>query len=133
MPSRVKRSGSHPTVLVVDDDPDVALLMSRILSRRGCRVVCSLSGEDALSKVKHLKPDIIFMDIMMPTMNGWECARAIKEDDETSGIPIIMISVRKDPEDIERSLKYAHADAHITKPIRFEKVYEAIERYTQAA
>lgn len=120
-------------VMVVDDDPDVVILLNKVLSKRGYKVVSSLSGEEAIEKALKEKPDIIFMDIMMPTMNGWEAARAIKENEKTKHIPIIFLSVRKEPEDIEKSLKYAHADEHIGKPINFNKLYEVIEKYAQAS
>ncbi|WP_457555291.1 response regulator [Candidatus Pyrohabitans sp.] len=133
MAPEVKRRDAPARVLVVDDDPDVVILLNKVLSKRGYQVVSSLSGEEAIEKAAKEKPDIIFMDIMMPTMNGWEAARAIKENEETRHIPIVFLSVRKEPEDIEKSLKYAHADAHIGKPINFNKLYEVIEKYAQAS
>ncbi len=133
MAPEVKRRVAPARVLVVDDDPDVVILLNKVLSKRGYQVVSSLSGEEAIEKAAKEKPDIIFMDIMMPTMNGWEAARAIKENEETRHIPIVFLSVRKEPEDIEKSLKYAHADAHIGKPINFNKLYEVIEKYAQAS
>ncbi|NOZ59241.1 MAG: response regulator [Euryarchaeota archaeon] len=133
MAPEVKRQAAPARVLVVDDDPDVVILLDKVLSKRGYKVVSSLSGEEAIEKALKEKPDIIFMDIMMPTMNGWEAARAIKENEKTKHIPIIFLSVRKEPEDIEKSLKYAHADAHIGKPINFNKLYEVIEKYAQAS
>ena len=133
MTPEIKKPASAARVMVVDDDPDVVLLLNKVLSRRGYEVVSSLSGEEAIEKVLETKPDIIFMDIMMPTMNGWDAAKAIKENKKTSDIPIVFLSVRKEPEDIEKSLKYAHADAHIGKPINFNKLYEIIEKYTQAS
>jgi|Deesub1362A_J573_1020465.scaffolds.fasta_scaffold00389_15 CheY-like chemotaxis protein len=129
----MKKPTSPTKVMVVDDDPDVVLLLNKVLSRRGYEVISSLSGEEAIEKVKEAKPDIIVMDVMMPTMNGWEAAKAIKENEKTCHIPIIVLSVRKEPEDIEKSLKYAHADAHIGKPINFNKLYEIIEKYAQAS
>ncbi len=133
MVSEKKKRAATVKVMVVDDDPDVVLLLNKVLSRRGYEVVSSLSGEEAVEKAPEVKPDIIFMDIMMPTMDGWEAAKALKENEKTKDIPIVILSVRKEPEDIEKSLKYAHAVAHIGKPIKFDKLYEVIEKYTQAS
>jgi CheY-like chemotaxis protein len=117
-------------ILVVDDDPDVTFLLKRILSMKGYTTREAHSGEECLELLKNEKPDLIFMDVMMPYLNGWETARKIKTDSKTKKIPIAMLTVRKEPEDLLMSREYAMADQHICKPMDFDMILDAAENLT---
>lgn len=114
-------------VMIVDDEADILFLLKTILKRAGYDIVQASNGEECLEKLKVEKPDAIILDIMMPGIDGWETCKKIKEDKSTSSIPVSMLSAKKEPEDIEKSLKYAHADKHLFKPIKAEAIKEEIE------
>ncbi|MEE8401629.1 MAG: response regulator [Candidatus Hydrothermarchaeaceae archaeon] len=113
-------------VMVVDDDPDVLLVLERVLGRRGYTVVGACGGKECLKMVKEDRPDIIFLDVMMPGMDGWEVCREIKDNPSTSSIPVSMLTVMKDEEDIKKSLS-AGADQHMGKPINFKEVLNSVQ------
>jgi CheY-like chemotaxis protein len=106
-----------PTILVVDDDKDITFMLRMMLEKEGYKVVEAGSGLECLEKFDHIQPDLIFIDIIMQGIDGWEVCRRIKERKQSMPVPISMLSVRKDEEDIKKSLEYARADAHINKPI----------------
>jgi len=81
-------------VLVVEDEPDVAELIRYNLVKEGWEVLTASSGAEALKRVREAHPDVVLLDIMVPHLNGWEVCRRLKEDPETRGIPVIMVTGR---------------------------------------
>ncbi len=82
-------------VLVVDDEPDLVTLVESRLNARGYEVVTAYSGAEGLEKCKVLKPDAVMLDIMMPGIDGFTMADQMKEDPNTSQIPIIFLTTTK--------------------------------------
>jgi CheY-like chemotaxis protein len=114
-------------ILIVDDEDDILFILKNVLSKKGYSVREAYSGEECLEIVKKEKPDLIFMDIMMPGIDGWEAARKIKTNPKTKNIPISMLSVKCDPEDIEKSREYAGVEKHLCKPLDFNLVLSTVE------
>ena len=116
-------------VLVVDDDPDMVDVIGMMLSRRGYEVLEASGGFEAVTLARKEMPDVIFLDIMMPDIDGYEVYRRIRLDPETKGIPVIFVSGKAKPEDVERGMSLG-AQGYITKPFRsaelVEKIREAI-------
>ena len=81
-------------VLVVEDEPDVAELIRYNLTREGYEVVVASNGADALKTARELLPAVILLDIMVPQLNGWEVCRRLKQEADTSAIPVIMVTGR---------------------------------------
>jgi len=79
-------------VLIVDDDPVVVEVVEEILKFHSYEVTTASLGNEGLTKCKHLKPDVVIMDIMMPDMVGHQVAEEIKNDPATSHIPIIFLT-----------------------------------------
>ncbi len=117
-------------ILIVDDEDDILFILKNVLSKNGYSVKEAYSGEECLKIVKTEKPDLIFMDIMMPGIDGWETAKTIKTNPKTKDIPISMLSVKSDPEDLKRSREYAGADHHLTKPVDFSLLLQTVETLT---
>jgi CheY-like chemotaxis protein len=115
-------------ILVVDDEADIIFILKSILSKKGYFVKEAFSGEECLEILKKERPDMIFMDIMMPGIDGWETARKIKTNPKTKSIPISMLSVKCDSEDKNRSQDYSLADHHLCKPVNFETVLYTAEQ-----
>lgn len=114
-------------ILVVDDDADVVFFLKAFLEKEGYSVAGAYSGEECLSKLSEMRPKLILLDIMMPGLDGWEVCRKIKGNPQTNAVPVLMVSVKKDDEDVKKSLEYALADGHLGKPIDLERLNIAVE------
>jgi two-component system alkaline phosphatase synthesis response regulator PhoP len=113
-------------ILVVDDEPEIVVLTKIMLEREGHEVSVAKNSAECFERLKEEKPDLILMDIMMPGDDGWEACRKIKGDEKTRDILVAMFTVRTSEDSVERSLKYAHADAHINKPFDRTRLVETI-------
>ncbi len=102
-------------VLVVEDEPDVAELIRYNLVKEGWDVLTASSGAEALKRVRESRPDVVLLDIMVPHLNGWEVCRRLKEDPETRGIPVIMVTGRVEEGDKVLGFELG-ADDYVTKP-----------------
>lgn len=103
------------TILVVDDEPALLRLMEFVLSKQGHTMLTATDGEEALEMTRSQRPDLIVLDIMMPKLDGYQVAEAIRSDDELKHTPIIMLSAKAQEEDIERGVA-AGVDRYVTKP-----------------
>jgi twitching motility two-component system response regulator PilH len=112
-------------VLVVDDSPTDAHLISEILKKNGYQVITATSGEEGVAKAKSSKPDLILMDIVMPGMSGFEATRAITKDPDTSGIPVIICSTKGQETDKAWGLRQGAKD-YLVKPINEKALMEKI-------
>ena len=102
-------------ILVVDDEEDILELVRYNLEREGFAVACSPSGEEALTQVRRITPDLIVLDLMLPGMDGFELCRSLKGDGRTSRIPVVMLSAKGEESDIIAGLELG-ADDYVTKP-----------------
>ena len=118
------------TVLVVDDTPENIDVLAGIL-KSDYRVKAALSGEKALNiAVSDNPPDIILLDIMMPGMDGYQVARALKKDPATSHIPIVFVSAMNEPEDEQKGLELGAVD-YLTKPVKPVLVKARVHNHLQ--
>lgn len=102
------------SILVVDDEPMNITALSYILGSE-YEIFFEINGTDCLKSVKSLKPDLVLLDILMPGMSGFDVMKALKEDPETSHIPVIFITGLNTAEDETRGLSMGAVD-YITKP-----------------
>src|SRR6266851_6036296 len=102
-------------VLVVEDEQDVAELIRYNLAKEGYDVALVGNGADALKRARESKPEVILLDIMVPQLNGWEVCRRLKQDPETRGIPVIMVTGRVEEGDKVLGFEMG-ADDYVTKP-----------------
>jgi two-component system alkaline phosphatase synthesis response regulator PhoP len=114
-------------ILIVDDEPEIIFLASRMLENEGHKVIGVKNSAECFEKLEEETPDLILMDIMMPDGDGWEACRKIKEDEKTSNIPVAIFTVRTSDDSREKSFKDAHADAHINKPFDKKDLLDTIE------
>jgi CheY-like chemotaxis protein len=112
-------------LLVVDDDPEIVLMLSTRLSKRGYKVSTASDGKQALELVKKELPDVVLLDVMMPGKSGWEVARAIKQDPATHAVKIVMVSAIGEKTN-EITAPIYGADAHVDKPFEFEHLEKVI-------
>ena len=102
-------------VLIVDDELPNRVYLRKILTVRGCEVLEASDGARALELASMFKPDLALVDVMMPGMNGYDVCQALKRDVTLRDIPVIMVTVRAEIEDIERGFRMGACD-YIRKP-----------------
>ena len=103
------------TVLIVEDEADVVDLLRYNLKRAGFKVIVATSGDAGLASVRTHRPDIVVLDLMLPGMSGLEVCRALKQDAETTHIPILMLTAKDEQKDRVKGLETG-ADDYVGKP-----------------
>ncbi len=112
-------------VLAVDDVPLNLMLVERMLARFDFDITKAGNGRIALEEIAKEKPDLILLDLMMPEIDGFEVLKRVKENPETAGIKVIILSALNSNEDIVRGYQLG-ADDFITKPIILEKLVNCV-------
>jgi CheY-like chemotaxis protein len=107
-----------PQILIVEDNEMNRDVLSRLLVRRGYEVLLAVDGPQGIAMARQHDPDLILMDLAMPQVDGWECARILKRNPATSHIPIIALTAHAMPRDRQKALD-AGCDEFDTKPIDF--------------
>ena len=111
------------SVLVVEDDRNIAELLQMYLEKEGYAVTVALDGGQGLSKFRAIKPDLVLLDVMMPVMDGWSVCKTIRAESQT---PVIMLTAKGETDDKVTGLKNG-ADDYITKPFEMKEVLARIE------
>ena len=119
------------TVLIVEDDEDSRFVYGAILEKHGFAVVTATSGEDGLRVARERLPDAILMDVSIPGLDGWTVTSSLKDDPDTAGIPIIIITAHAFPED-QRRADVVGCDVFLTKPCDPRRVLEEVRRIVGA-
>jgi CheY-like chemotaxis protein/DNA-binding CsgD family transcriptional regulator len=122
----------QPVVLIVDDVPDNVSLLHDAMEQAGYTVLIALDGESALQRATQALPDVILLDARMPGMDGFEVARRLKADAETSHIPIIFMTGLTETEHIEAALAAGGVD-YVTKPVKPREVIARMRVHLNAA
>ena len=115
------------TILIVDDEEDIRELVALNLGREGFKVVGSETGEQALKLARSQPPDLIVLDLMLPGMDGLEVCRKIRNDPQTSQIPIVMLTAKGEEADIVTGLELG-ADDYMTKPFSGKVLVARVRR-----
>jgi CheY-like chemotaxis protein len=117
---------ANQTVLVIDDDPAVREMMQRYLTSRGFQVVTADGGRHGIKKAKELQPAVITLDVMMPELDGWAVLAALKTDEQTSSIPVIMVTIT----DNKERGQFLGAEEFLSKPVDWKRLAAVLARYT---
>ena len=125
---------SGTKLLVVDDEPDAALILAKTLLARGYRVTTAESGLQAINLAKAEKPDLILLDILMPDMDGTQVAAALQEDETTKNIPVIFLTCLITKKTQEIGLRYHDAGQYVfmSKPYDLDNLLMEIDRLVGA-
>ena len=113
-------------VLVVDDSPTDRQYLSDILAKNGFKVSTAQSAEEALVKVKELRPDLVLMDVVMPGQNGFQATRTLARDESTKHIPVIICTTKDQETDKIWGLRQGAKD-YVTKPVGESDLIEKIK------
>lgn len=125
MSSNAIRSLSGLKILVVDDSKTIRRTAETLLTKEGCQVFTAIDGFDALSKIADHQPDLIFVDIMMPRLDGYETCSLIKHNKVFKETPVIMLSSKDGLFDRARG-RIVGSEQYLTKPFTKDELLGAI-------
>ncbi|MBT9174295.1 MAG: Alkaline phosphatase synthesis transcriptional regulatory protein PhoP [Syntrophomonadaceae bacterium] len=114
-------------ILLVEDEKNIVLGVSICLRSAGLDVAVAEDGADALKKLETDKPDLVLLDLVMPKLNGLDALLAMKANEATRDIPVIVLSARAQEEDIQRAMELGAAD-YMAKPFRPEELLAVIRK-----
>jgi DNA-binding response OmpR family regulator len=119
-----------PKILIADDEPHIRLLLGRTLEDfedDGIEILTAIDGSEALEMIMTEKPNLVFLDVMMPRVNGYDVCQRVKSELGTDNIFIVMLTAKGQEIDELRGLE-AGADIYITKPFDPDKIIEITQR-----
>ncbi len=119
------------TILVCEDDPLLVDLLQYRLVASGYEVAVARDGQEAIDHLAETLPDAIVLDAMMPVMDGFEVLRRVREGPATANIPVIMLSARKQEDDIVAALRLG-ANDYVVKPFMPEELIVRLDRIVRA-
>ncbi len=112
--------------MLVDDIPAHLDQITEIVASAGYQTITAVSGQEAIDKAKQLKPDLIFLDVVMPDLDGFATCRILRDNDTTKNIPVVFVS-SKDKEADKVWGQMQGGKAYITKPFSAEQIIEQIK------
>lgn len=124
--------GNHKRLLLIDDDPNLILLVKDYLEFRGYEVVTAENGREALEVLENDIPDMIICDVMMPEMDGYSLVKHVREDPRTSWVPVLFLSAKGQSQDRVKGLNTG-ADVYMVKPFEPEELVAQVESSLKSA
>ncbi len=126
-----EKSFSNMKVMVIDDSKTIRRTAETLLKKEGCVVVTATDGFEALAKIADEKPDIIFVDIMMPRLDGYQTCALIKNNQVFKETPVVMLSSKDGLFDRARG-RIVGSDQYLTKPFTKDELLGAIREHVKA-
>lgn len=114
--------------MVIDDSKTIRRTAETLLKKAGCNVITAIDGFDALAKIADNKPDIIFIDIMMPRLDGYQACALIKNNSAFKSTPVIMLSSKDGLFDKAKG-RVVGSDQYLTKPFSKDELLDAIRQH----
>ncbi|MBV8692557.1 MAG: response regulator [Actinobacteria bacterium] len=129
---RTDDANAEPTVLVVDDAPDIRLLIREVLRHSGFAVTEAEDGGQALERLATGPlPTVIVLDVQMPGVDGWATLEALRADPRTAGVPVVLCTVRSHPADQLRAWELG-CDAFLGKPFSIDDLIRQVQDLARA-
>ena len=117
-------------ILYVEDNPDNVYMLTRRLKKKGFELIIAGDGQEGIDKAIEESPDLILMDLSLPTMDGWTATAEIKKIEGLKDIPIIALSAHAMPEHRDRAIKAGCSD-YDTKPVDIKRLLSKIGQYIE--
>ena len=117
-------------ILYVEDNPDNVYMLTRRLKKKGFELIIAGDGQEGIDKALEESPDLILMDLSLPTMDGWTATAKIKEIEKVKDIPIIALSAHAMPEHRDRAIKAGCSD-YDTKPVDIKRLLSKMAQYIE--
>ncbi|MFB3128511.1 MAG: twitching motility response regulator PilH [Lysobacteraceae bacterium] len=114
-------------ILIVDDSPSQLLGIQRIVEKLGHQILTATDGAAGVETAKAELPDLVLMDVVMPTLNGFQATRTLARDEATRHIPVILVTTKDQDTDRMWGMRQG-AKAYITKPFSEDELSEVLER-----
>jgi len=114
-------------ILLIDDDPKITRLIESRLKANGYDVISSKDGKAGIEKAKKESPDLILLDIMMPEIDGYGVIEKLKKDEDTKSIPVVMLTAKRELEDIDKSMNVYGAVGFVSKPFSPTELLQQIK------
>lgn len=127
--SRTDAGDSPLRVMVIDDSKTIRRTAETLLKKEGCEVVTANDGFEALAKIAEFRPDIVFVDIMMPRLDGYQTCALIKQNGTFRKTPVIMLSSKDSIFDKARG-RIVGSEEYLTKPFTRDDLLGAIKKFT---
>lgn len=118
-------------ILIADDNENIRDALTYLLEDEGYEILQAMNGAEALALVRERRPDILFLDIMMPGINGYDVCRSIKSDPQVRGTYVIMLTAKGQAAEQERG-KAVGADDYIVKPFSPMEILSIVRKHFQA-
>jgi twitching motility two-component system response regulator PilG len=119
-------------VMVIDDSKTIRRTAETLLKKAGCEVVTAVDGFEALAKITDQNPDVIFVDIMMPRLDGYQTCALIKKNQNYKNTPVILLTSKDGLFDRARG-RIVGSDRYLTKPFTKDELLGAIKEHLQTA
>ena len=117
-------------ILYVEDNPDNVYMLTRRLKKKGFELIIAGDGQEGIDKAIEESPELILMDLSLPTMDGWTATAEIKKIEEVKDIPIIALSAHAMPEHRDRAIKAGCSD-YDTKPVDIKRLLSKMGQYIE--
>jgi DNA-binding response OmpR family regulator len=114
-----------PTALIVEDEPEANKLLSLLVKLRGFQTVSAFTGKEAVEKARDCHPDVVFLDLMLPDVNGYEVCRVLKSTRPTNAVPVVIVTARVAADNRLESFTNG-ADDYIPKPYTPDQIFESL-------
>ena len=114
-----------PTVLLVDDEPNILLSLKFLMQKEGYEVLVAQNGDEALTLARQRLPDLVILDVMLPSPNGYEVCQAMRADPQLTGLYIMMLTAKSNPAEREKGLAMG-ADDYVSKPFSNRELVDKV-------
>lgn len=116
-------------ILIVDDEPGIVMSLEFLMKKEGYQVYIARDGAEALDIIRQEHPDLVVLDVMMPSVDGYEVCRQVKEDESLRRTKVIFLSAKSKDTDIEKGLSLG-ADLYLTKPFSTRNLMAKVQELT---
>lgn len=116
------------TILIADDSPTQLAMLKQIVEKLGHEVITAEDGAQAVEVAEAINPDLILMDVVMPNLNGFQATRTLSRGENTSHIPIILVSTKNQETDKLWGMRQG-AKAYLSKPVAPAQLKQALESF----
>lgn len=121
-----KKESSMKKIIIADDEHKILMSLEYSFRKNGYDVYIARDGTEVLEFLKTMVPDVILLDIMMPSLDGYSTLETIRKEEALKDTKVIFLSAKNNPKDIEKGLEMG-ADAYVTKPYSIKKLMQQIE------
>jgi CheY-like chemotaxis protein len=118
----------NKTIIFIDDEPDILKVTTFRLKKMGYNIITAANGKDGLELIRTENPDLVFLDLLMPVMDGYEICKLIKRDESLKDIPVVLFTAVEDKR-VANALKETGADGILAKPYETDELLKIVHRF----